>query len=577
MLPHRLSLEDRERETPEAVDPDFSAESPIQPARLPIPRTGCDGRADGGRAGWPIRIQSLRGTLTDDVKVRPRHSSAKLIRGGTFNVEAPRTWRPAKWQITETHVHIGGHALLFKTIGQQEDEVKTDWQLSTAPDLQHSIGAAAEAKPGDLRRTQSGIALQRKFASRRSTHGTLKRRADSLQVHPAAAAVILMPCVVVGAQISTSTPTPAVTGQLPVASPQASPLPLAPSSLLAGQDTGLVRPAGSGYRFVAPSTTPGPGGFPVEKPVDGPLPLTLDDAVSIGLQRNLRLKFERANQRTVRGYRGQIANAILPDLQFKASSSAQELNLEALGFNPSKVGPLLTLFGIDPSQLQTIVKIQTTSAQISLDQQIINLPDFELYRAIKPEFRSVDLNVQDSNEQLVQAVTTAYLKVLADQANLDNAIAQEESGRVLLDQATQRDQAGIGIRLDVLRAQVQYQQEQQQHVSADAQLDKDGIQLNRVNGTAGRPGTRFFPMTRPTPNWGALTLDQARDTALSHRSDLLGLQQSIVVASHESKAVKYQRLPTVAVNGFYGILGGDHRFVPRRLHRGRQPEVPCFQ
>ncbi len=371
---------------------------------------------------------------------------------------------------------------------------------------------------------------------------------------PAAAAVIFMPCVVVGAQSRTYTPTPAVAGQLSVAPPQASPLPLAPSSLLAGQDTGLVRPAGSGYRFVAPSTTPGPGGFPVEKPVDGPLPLTLDDAVSIGLQRNLRLKFERANQRTVRGYRGQIANAILPDLQFKASSSAQELNLEALGFNPSKVGPLLTLFGIDPSQLQTIVKIQTTSAQISLDQQIINLPDFELYRAIKPEFRSVDLNVQDSNEQLVQAVTTAYLKVLADQANLDNAIAQEESGRVLLDQATQRDQAGIGIRLDVLRAQVQYQQEQQQHVSADAQLDKDGIQLNRVMGL---PAGQELDLSDDAPytELGALTLDQARDTALSHRSDLLGLQQSIVVASHESKAVKYQRLPTVAVNGFYGILG----------------------
>ena len=369
---------------------------------------------------------------------------------------------------------------------------------------------------------------------------------------PAAAAIVFAPCAVLAAQSSSPAPAPAAPDQ-PSAS-LAQPLPQAPSTLLSNQDTSPVRPAGSGMRFIAPATTPGPSGFAVEKPLEGPLSLSLDDAISIGLQRNLRLKFERANQRAVRGYRGQIDNSILPNLQFKAATSAQEINLAALGFNPSKVGPLLSQFGINPSQLQTIVKVNTTSVQVSLDQQIINLPDLELYRAIKPEFRSVDLNLQDSDEQLVQAVATAYLKVLADQANLANAIAQEESARVLFDQATQRDQAGVGIRLDVLRAQVQYQQQQQGHVSADAELDKDGIQLNRVMGL---PAGQQLDLTQDAPysELGQFTLEQARDTALSHRSDLLGLQQNIIVASHEAKAVKYGRLPTVAVNGFYGVVG----------------------
>lgn len=79
------------------------------------------------------RIQSLRGTLTDDVKFG-LGIFGKIDKGGTFNVER-REIAPGEWQITETHVHIGGHALLFKTIGQQEDEVKTDWRPSTAPNL----------------------------------------------------------------------------------------------------------------------------------------------------------------------------------------------------------------------------------------------------------------------------------------------------------------------------------------------------------------------------------------------------------------------------------------------------------
>ncbi len=80
------------------------------------------------------RIRSLRGALTDDVKFG-YGLFGKLRKGGMFDVER-REIAPHIWQITETHVHIDGRALLFKTIGQQEDEVKTEWKPSTAKTLQ---------------------------------------------------------------------------------------------------------------------------------------------------------------------------------------------------------------------------------------------------------------------------------------------------------------------------------------------------------------------------------------------------------------------------------------------------------
>ncbi len=83
------------------------------------------------------RIQLLRGTLTDDVKFG-FGVFGKIDKGGTFHVQR-RQLAPGKWQIAETHIHISGHALLFKTIGQQQDEVKTDWHRSTAPDLQTAL------------------------------------------------------------------------------------------------------------------------------------------------------------------------------------------------------------------------------------------------------------------------------------------------------------------------------------------------------------------------------------------------------------------------------------------------------
>jgi hypothetical protein len=82
------------------------------------------------------RIRTLRGKLTDDVRIG-WGILGKLDQGGTFDVER-RMVGDGRWQITETHVHIGGHALLFHTIGQQEDDVKTDWKPSTAQTLQQA-------------------------------------------------------------------------------------------------------------------------------------------------------------------------------------------------------------------------------------------------------------------------------------------------------------------------------------------------------------------------------------------------------------------------------------------------------
>jgi hypothetical protein len=79
------------------------------------------------------RIRTLRGALSEDVKIG-YGMLGKLRQGGSFDVER-REVAPHIWQITTSRVHIDGRALLFKSIGQQEDEVKSDWKPSTAKTL----------------------------------------------------------------------------------------------------------------------------------------------------------------------------------------------------------------------------------------------------------------------------------------------------------------------------------------------------------------------------------------------------------------------------------------------------------
>ncbi len=69
------------------------------------------------------RIRTIRGHLTDDVTIG-WGMLGRLKSGGTFDVER-RQVAPGKWQITATSVHINGHALFFKNISEQQDEVKS--------------------------------------------------------------------------------------------------------------------------------------------------------------------------------------------------------------------------------------------------------------------------------------------------------------------------------------------------------------------------------------------------------------------------------------------------------------------
>ena len=83
------------------------------------------------------RIRSMRGQMVDDVKILGG-LIGRLHKGGTFQVEH-REVAPHHWQLTELRVHIVGHILFnFKTIGSQEEEIKTDFKISPAKNFQQA-------------------------------------------------------------------------------------------------------------------------------------------------------------------------------------------------------------------------------------------------------------------------------------------------------------------------------------------------------------------------------------------------------------------------------------------------------
>ena len=102
------------------------------------------------------RIATLKGRLIRDVKIGFGFLG-NLKAGGTFDVER-RELTPTVWEIVETHVHIQGHALIFKTISENEDDVKSHFkQIDQGTSLQQAKEELLQLSPDPNKATSASL------------------------------------------------------------------------------------------------------------------------------------------------------------------------------------------------------------------------------------------------------------------------------------------------------------------------------------------------------------------------------------------------------------------------------------
>jgi outer membrane protein TolC len=344
-------------------------------------------------------------------------------------------------------------------------------------------------------------------------------------------------------------------------------LPMAPSAVLALRQ-GMVAAA------VPQTAQPQArfGGATVELATAGPLALGLDDAIGRGVKNNLQVLLAAQTEQSVKGQILAAVYALLPNVKATAYTNAMEINLAALGFKPSS----LAAFGFAPGSISTIVKVDTTDVQVSLDQTLFNLPDFYLYTAARKGTQVAALNTLNVRGGVVQAVGTQYLAALADEAQIANAQALEQADEEVLRQATLSHDAGVGTNLDVLRAQVEMQTEQQAVVNAENTFAKDKIALNRLIGL---PADQELTLTDTVPyeEFAEMPLDQVKALAYTRRKDLLALESQVEVAERARKAIRYERVPQLGINGYYGVLGETHGLYHGVFTAQGTLKIPIFE
>jgi len=319
------------------------------------------------------------------------------------------------------------------------------------------------------------------------------------------------------------------------------------------------------------------GSVTIVKPTDGVKPLTLDEAIGMGIEHNLALIEAREQEQSVKAQSLESLQTLLPTLTAQADWGAHQINLAALGFSSSLLGKAAPLFpDLNLSSFSTVVKVNVTDAMVNYSQTLFSLPNIDRYRAEKQAVVAAYFNKQSSRGLVVLTVGNAYLQALALGAQVDNAQALLQADQVLLNQAVAEHQAGTAANLDELRARVQFQTQQQAVISADVNFKKAKIALNREIGL---PAEQEIKLTDAAPyaDLAVMNIDQAKEIAYRSRQDYQSLQAQVRAAQLQRKAARWERLPTLDFQGNYGVTGVTGGLYHGTFVAAGSLNLPLFQ
>lgn len=304
------------------------------------------------------------------------------------------------------------------------------------------------------------------------------------------------------------------------------------------------------------------------KLVPGVLPLSLRDAIDRGLKQNLGLLLSSADIRTARGQRWEELSALLPHVTATPYVAESKVNIDELGF-----AGLASLFHLSSPSVGPFAYFD---ARANLTQTLFDWKSINATRAANQNLKSAGYTFKDARDLVVLAVGYTYLQTIADEARIETAEAQVNTAQAVYDQASDQINAGTSPDIDGLRAKVELQTRQQQLIQAKNNFDIQKLTVARVIGLA--PGQQFeFTDKSPYQPIEDITVEESLKRAYASRSDYQAAVADVRAAEFSRKAALGGYLPSLSVNGDYG-LGGSHpsTATPVADVRGTL-SIPIFQ
>jgi outer membrane protein TolC len=303
----------------------------------------------------------------------------------------------------------------------------------------------------------------------------------------------------------------------------------------------------------------------IDKPVPGEIALPILDAIDRGIRHNLGLLLSQEQSASTRAEYRRSLSALLPNISGRASDTVQQINLAAFGI-PLPAGlssPVIGPFNV--------IDARAVLSQTFLDFSAMN----RVHEAAENE-KTAKFTLQDARELVVLVVGNQYLLTVAAASRLDTAKAQLDTAKTIFEQAQDQKRAGVSAGIDVLRAQVQMQTQQQRVLAAQNQLEQQKLSLARIIGL---PVSQQFRLTDTVPYapLPQFNLEQSLTQAYKERPEYLAAESRVRAAELAVKAAKAEHLPTGEINGDFGVLGKTLSSAENTYSVSAGIRIPIFQ
>jgi len=303
--------------------------------------------------------------------------------------------------------------------------------------------------------------------------------------------------------------------------------------------TAATATAQTGEGQLGGSTSPFMGSAPKGEVSATPIELSVKEVVERALQFNLGLLLQEEAVKNAHGARWRALSELLPDISAGFITSRQIINLEAYGFqaDPSVIGPF-----------------NVFDARVYASQPLLDLKAVNDAKAASANERAQKLGVRTARDLVTLVAVNLYLEAVAGASRIEAAHAQQDTADALYRQANDMKQAGLVAGVDVLRAQVQLQNQRQRTIRVENEFEKSKLQLARAIGL---PVGQSFTLRDKIPYapLADVTLEAALKTAYESRADFLAARERLTAAESSRRAAEADHIPTVHLDADYGVLG----------------------
>src|SRR5262249_47544002 len=253
------------------------------------------------------------------------------------------------------------------------------------------------------------------------------------------------------------------------------------------------------------------------------------------------------SNRAAQAVRLRALNAMLPNVSTRIAGVLQQIDLRALGVNPNIPG----------IHLPTVVgPFGVADARAYVSQQV-NWSDIKNWKSSSESERASQFAYKRDRDLVVLTTGEAYLFVISDIANTDSIRARVATAQTLYQNSVDQNRQGVIAGIDVLRARVELQTEQQRLISAENQLAIDKLALARVIGL--RNGQEFrLTDSVPYAPLMEMSLDESLEEARVNRPDYLSAAARVRAAELAREATAAENYPSLSTEANYGGIGSPN-------------------